>query len=73
MLDKILRIGGNTMAAYFGWFTIGFVLLQLISDFQAKQFWLLAIMSAILAVINWLLRRVTPVKFQLNPMVADDN
>ncbi|MDC2806222.1 Tellurite resistance protein [Leuconostoc suionicum] len=73
LLDKVLRIGGNTMAAYFGWFAIGFVLLQLFSNFQANQFWLLMFVSGILAIMNWLLRRITPVKFQLNPMGADDN
>ncbi|WP_273714255.1 Tellurite resistance protein [Leuconostoc mesenteroides] len=73
LLDKVLRIGGNTMAAYFGWFSIGFVLLQLFSNFQVKQFWLLTLVSGILAIMNWLLRRITPIKFQLNPMGADDN
>ncbi len=73
LLDKVLRIGGNTMAAYFGWFTIGFVLLQLFTNFQVKQFWLLTLVSGILAIMNWLLRRITPIKFQLNPMGADDN
>lgn len=73
LLDKVLRIGGNTVAAYFGWFSIGFVLLQLFSNFQVKQFWLLTLVSGILAIMNWLLRRITPIKFQLNPMGADDN
>ncbi len=73
LLDKVLRIGGNTMAEYFGWFAIGFVLLQLFSNFQVKQFWLLTLVSGILAIMNWLLRCITPIKFQLNPMGADDN
>lgn len=66
LIDIILRIGGNLMAAYFGWFTIGFIILQVV-DFQAQTFWWLVVISAVLAVMNWLFRRVSPIKFQLNP------
>ncbi|MCC8440818.1 MULTISPECIES: hypothetical protein [Leuconostoc] len=66
LIDIVLRIGGNLMAAYFGWFTIGFIVLQVI-DFQAQTFWWLVVISAVLAVMNWLFRRVSPIKFQLNP------
>jgi hypothetical protein len=34
---------------------------------------LLTLVSGILAIMNWLLRCITPIKFQLNPMGADDN
>ena len=66
LIDIVLRIGGNLMAAYFGWFTIGFIVLQVI-DFQAQTFWWLVVIYAVLAVMNWLFRRVSPIKFQLNP------
>lgn len=69
VIDKILRIGGNTMAAYFGWFTLGFIILQMTTNFQRQQFWLLTIVTGIVAIFNWLLRHTSPIKFQLNPLI----
>ncbi|GMA67130.1 hypothetical protein GCM10025884_07570 [Leuconostoc gelidum subsp. gelidum] len=57
------------MAAYFGWFTLGFIVLQMTTNFQRQQFWLLAIVTGIVAILNWLLRRTSPIKFQLNPLI----
>ena len=72
--DKITRIGGNILAAYFGWFSILYLMMQSVyilrgqfSGFQWLQLYILIALAGIVAVSHFLLRRKTTSRFQLNP------
>ena len=72
--DKITRIGGNILAAYFGWFSILYLMMQSVyilrgqfSGFQWLQLYILIALAGIVSVSHFLLRRKITWRFQLNP------
>lgn len=74
LFDKITRIGGNILAAYFGWFSVLYMVVQGIYilrrqflGFQGNQLYALIITSGVAAIVHFLLRRKISWRFQLNP------
>lgn len=74
LVDKITRIGGNILAAYFGWFSMLYMIIQVIyilcgqfAGFQETQLYALMITAGIAATVHFLLRRKISWRFQLNP------
>jgi len=74
LFDKITRIGGNILAAYFGWFSVLYMVVQGIYilrrqflGFQETQLYILIITAGVAAIVHFLLRRKISWRFQLNP------
>ena len=74
LFDKITRIGGNILAAYFGWFSVLYMVVQGIYilrgqflRFQETQLYALIITAGVAAIVHFLLRRKISWRFQLNP------
>ncbi|MGY3743660.1 Tellurite resistance protein [Leuconostoc inhae] len=74
LFDKITRIGGNILAAYFGWFSVLYMIVQGIYilrrqflGFQETQLYILIITAGVAAIVHFLLRRKISWRFQLNP------
>ena len=72
--DKTTRIGGNILAAYFGWFSVlyigvqGIILsLQQTQAFQSDDLLILAVVAGLLASLHYIFRQYIPWSFQLNP------
>lgn len=72
--DKTTRIGGNILAAYFGWFSMLFIVSQLIyrlfdhrNGFQSPQLYSVIIIAGLLALLHYILRQWIPWSFKLNP------
>ena len=74
LFDKTTRIGGNILATYFGWFSMLYMIIQVIyilcgqfAGFQETQLYALIIVAGIAATVHFLVRQKISWRFQLNP------
>lgn len=72
--DKTTRIGGNILAAYFGWFSVLYIgvqgvvwSLQQTQAFQSDDLLFLVVLASVFAGLHYIFRKYIPWSFQLNP------
>lgn len=72
--DKTTRIGGNILAAYFGWFSLLYIGFQIgarflsrAHQFQSPQLVSLVVLAGVMATLHYVFRKAIPWSFQLNP------